>query len=84
MIEGGSWDQPIGTWSNDTSMVLATLDSLPLEYDLEDLSQHFDDWCFQKQYTPNIDIKKKIQKLMFPMGFFVNPVIRQYLTPETN
>jgi hypothetical protein len=32
----------------------------------------------------NIDIKKKIQKLMFPMGFFINPVNRQYLTSETN
>jgi len=53
MIEAGSWDQPIGTWSDDTSMVLATLDSLPLGYDLEDLGQHFDDWYFQKQYTPH-------------------------------
>ena len=53
MIEGGSWDQPIGTWSDDTSMVLATLDSLPLGFDLNDLGQHFDDWYFQKQYTPH-------------------------------
>jgi len=28
MTEGGSWGQPIGTWSAHTSMVLATMDSL--------------------------------------------------------
>ncbi len=32
----------------------------------------------------NIDIKKKIQKLMFPMGFCINTVKRQYLTSEVN
>ena len=32
----------------------------------------------------NVDIKKKIQKLMFPCGFYINPVIRQYLTSEIN
>lgn len=32
----------------------------------------------------NINIKKKIQRLVFPSGFFINPVNRQYLTPEVN
>jgi hypothetical protein len=32
----------------------------------------------------NTEIKKKIQKLMFPGGFYINPVNRQYLTSETN
>ena len=53
MIEGGTWGQPIGTWSDDTSMVLATLESLPFGCDLDDLGQHFDDWYFQKRYTPH-------------------------------
>lgn len=53
MTEGGSWDQPLGTWSDDTSMVIATLDSLPFGYSLEDLGQHFDDWLYQKHYTPH-------------------------------
>ena len=34
MVGGGSWEQPIGTWSDDTSMVLATLDCLSTRYDL--------------------------------------------------
>ena len=53
MTEGGAWGQPIGTWSDDTSMVLATLESLPFGYDLDDLGQHFDEWYFQKRYTPH-------------------------------
>jgi len=32
----------------------------------------------------NIDIKKKIQKMVFPSGFYINPSTRQYLTPEVN
>lgn len=28
MINGGCWDQPAGTWSDDTSMTLATIDAL--------------------------------------------------------
>ena len=65
MIEGGTWDQPIGTWSDDTSMLLATLDSLPLGYDLADLAQHFDDWYYQNQYTPHgkvFDIGKQTKE----------------------
>ena len=34
--------------------------------------------------SENIDVKKKIQKLVFPSGFLINPSIRQYLTPEVN
>ena len=34
--------------------------------------------------TGSIDIKKRIQKLVFPSGFYINPINRQYLTPEVN
>jgi site-specific DNA recombinase len=32
----------------------------------------------------NIDVKRKIQRLVFPGGLFINPYNRQYLTPEIN
>jgi len=32
----------------------------------------------------DIYIKKKIQRLVFPAGLFINPYNRQYLTPEVN
>jgi len=28
MTGNGTWNQPVGTWSDDTSMMLATLDSI--------------------------------------------------------
>ena len=31
-----------------------------------------------------VDVKKKIQRLVFPSGFYINPYSRQYLTPEVN
>jgi site-specific DNA recombinase len=34
--------------------------------------------------TGSIEIKKRIQKLVFPSGFYINPINRQYLTPEVN
>lgn len=32
----------------------------------------------------SIDVKKRIQRLVFPNGFYINPYSRQYLTPEVN
>jgi len=32
----------------------------------------------------SIEVKKKIQRLVFPSGFLYNPENRQYLTPEVN
>ena len=32
----------------------------------------------------SVDVKKKIQRLVFPSGFYINPYSRQYLTPEVN
>jgi hypothetical protein len=32
----------------------------------------------------SIDVKKKIQRLVFPSGILYNPENRQYLTPEVN
>jgi len=32
----------------------------------------------------SVEIKKKIQRLVFPSGFCINPYTRQYLTPEVN
>ena len=31
-----------------------------------------------------VDVKKRIQRLVFPSGFYINPYTRQYLTPEVN
>ena len=42
---------PAGTWSDDTSMTLATLDSLARGLDLPDMMQQFVDWASKNDYT---------------------------------
>lgn len=49
MIGHGTHNQPAGTWSDDTSMMLATLDSLignDWQVDIEDMQHRFNAWLF--------------------------------------
>ncbi len=48
----GRFDQPQGTWSDDTSMVLCTMESLCRGYDLDDLGNTFCKWLFESYWTP--------------------------------
>lgn len=52
MQEDGTFNQPIGTWSDDTSMTLCLVDSLARELDYEDIMQSFTDWLMNGKYTP--------------------------------
>lgn len=53
MIGYGTWNQPAGAWSDDTSMTLATCDSIREKgkIDYNDLAQKFIDWRFDSWYT---------------------------------
>ncbi len=54
-MEGhGTYDMPKGTWTDDGSMTLATLDSINAlgEVDLEDIMTSFVDWYEDGEYTP--------------------------------
>lgn len=50
----GTFDQPAGTWTDDSSMTLATLDSILTAegIDLKDIMQDFMGWYFEGSYTP--------------------------------
>ena len=50
----GTFDQPAGTWTDDSSMTLATLDSiLTVEgIDLKDIMRDFMGWYYEGSYTP--------------------------------
>ena len=53
MMEYGSHNQPKGTWSDDSSMTLCTLDSLcEGEIDYNDIMAKFTSWLFEGKYTP--------------------------------
>ena len=55
MEEFGTHNQEKGTWSDDTSMVLATMDSIinKGEVDKEDIMNNFVKWYDKGDYTPN-------------------------------
>ena len=54
MLEYGTHNQPIGTWSDDSSMVIATIDSLieNKKIDYYDIMDKFVKWYSDAEYTP--------------------------------
>lgn len=56
-MEGhGTHDVPAGTWSDDTSMVLATLDSLINGLDYSDIMNKFAQWLGEGRYTADGEV----------------------------
>ncbi len=55
MREYGTHSQPIGTWSDDSSMMLATLDSIIKcdGVDYGNIMEKFGEWKFEGKYTPH-------------------------------
>lgn len=54
MTGHGTHNQPAGTWSDDTSMMLATLDSLGkgnYKTDTKDMGSRFKKWIYEGKYT---------------------------------
>lgn len=75
MIGWGSYPVPAGCWSDDTSMSLATLDSLKdgnIDYEL--IMQNFVRWFTEDEYTPTGE--------MFDIGKTCMSAIRNYLTSD--
>lgn len=52
MLGYGRYDQPQGTWSDDSSMILCTIESLCKGYDIEDIGKTFCKWLFEAHWTP--------------------------------
>lgn len=54
MIGNGTWNQPTGTWSDDTSMVLATMDNISSckKFDPDSMMGAFLKWYTAGNYTP--------------------------------
>lgn len=52
MREYGNFNQPRGTWSDDSSMILCTIDSLINGLDYEDMGRKFCTWLEDGYWTP--------------------------------
>jgi len=70
MREYGSHMQPMGTWSDDSSMALATLVSLNKGYDIYDIAEQFSRWDKEEVYTPFGTI--------FDIGYTCNRAIAKF------
>lgn len=72
MTGNGTHNQQAGTWSDDTSMTLATCSSIKdngKKIVIEDIKQRFKYWLFDGDYTPNGDV--------FDFGITTSQSIRQ-------
>lgn len=49
----GTYNQPPGSWSDDSSMTLATMDSLINGVNYEDMIKKFCAWLYEAEYTPD-------------------------------
>lgn len=49
----GTFHQPAGTWSDDTSMTLCLLHSLSHGIDYREIMDYFSRWFYQGDYTPH-------------------------------
>lgn len=52
----GTYDMPPGTWSDDTTMALATLDSLAYGINYDDAMRRFCDWKQNAAYTATDEV----------------------------
>jgi ADP-ribosylglycohydrolase len=52
MLGYGTYNQPLGTWSDDTSLTLCLLDSLTAGLDYTDIMSKFTAWHDMGEYTP--------------------------------
>ena len=75
MMGFGSYPVPAGAWSDDTSMAIATLDSLAKGVvDYDDIMKNFVSWTSEDAYTPTGE--------MFDIGRTCLAAIRNYLAPN--
>lgn len=55
MVGFGTWNQEPGTWSDDTSMTLATCKSIKDKacIDIVDIRKNFENWLYKDEFTAN-------------------------------
>lgn len=72
MREYGTYGMPKGTWSDDSSMILATMASIIYKkgIDLEDIMNEFCDWFYYSKYTQYDDT--------FDFGMTTSTAIERY------
>jgi ADP-ribosylglycohydrolase len=93
MLGGMRYNQPPGTWSDDSSMVFCTAESLCKGYDLEDIALQFSKWKNERFWTPRgrvfdigIQTNKAIERIdrFLEMGLRIKPIPEQGVNEKEN
>jgi ADP-ribosyl-[dinitrogen reductase] hydrolase len=93
MRENNLRNQPPGTWSDDSSLVFCTCDSLCNGYNLEDIAIQFSNWKNNRFWTPHrrifsmdIQIEKAIQRIdrFIEMGIRIKPYSSEGVSEKQN
>ena len=58
MVGYGTHNQPVGTWSDDSSMTFATVESLARlgEINLKDIMRNFEKWLYRGEFTAHGEV----------------------------
>jgi ADP-ribosylglycohydrolase len=56
MLGYGTWNQPPGTWSDDSSLMLCLADSLCSGYDVDDIGKSFCRWYRENYWTAHGEV----------------------------
>lgn len=77
MREFGSHNQPLGTWSDDSSLTFCLAESLCKKYDTTDIAKNFAKWHSEILWTPHGKV--------FDIGIATNQAITSFIkgTPAT-
>lgn len=68
----GTHSQPVGTWSDDTSMSLCLLDSLSDDLNYQDIMNKFKAWLTKGAYTPHGEV--------FDVGISTRQAIKRFIS----
>jgi len=87
------YNQVPGTWSDDSSMVFCTAESLCKGYDLEDIALQYSKWKNQRFWTPHgrvfdigIQTNKAIERIdrCLEMGLHIKPIPEHGVNEKEN
>jgi len=85
MVGGMRYNQPPGTWSDDSSMVFSTAESLCRGYELEDIARQYSKWRNERFWTPRgrvFDIGIQTNKAIDRIDRFLEMELRIRPIPE--
>lgn len=56
MLGYGTYNQPIGTWSDDSSLTFCLAEALTIDFDLKTIGENFVKWVYKGFWTPRGDV----------------------------